>query len=248
MTDAHNQDLTARTGSNLYPATMRQSFGDLSLELDVPEGVWNPTPHGIHLGNMLMKLDFTNEHVLEIGTGCGIHAILLAKRGAREITITELHAETNANALHNLRKHGVEIPIHQQVADWIQIEGASHQGGPWDTLVTNPPTAKAGKHYRRYFHDTLILDAHKLVKPGGRLIFINSSMIDIPRTIALMEECAMTVRILGETSGPFRDYYFEDDQYMLEMARIPGAYQMIDGVHHERLVVFEARLPESAVP
>ena len=73
-------------------------------------------------------------------------------------------------------------------------------------------------------------------------------MIDIPRTIALMEECAMTVRILGETSGPFRDYYFEDDQYMLEMARIPGAYQMIDGVHHERLVVFEARLPESAAP
>ena len=58
----------------------------------------------------------------------------------------------------------------------------------------------------------------------------------------------MTVRILGETSGPFRDYYFEDDQYMLEMARIPGAYQMIDGVHHERLVVFEARLPESAIP
>ena len=138
MADAHDQDLTARTGSNLYPATMRQQFGELSLELDVPEGVWNPTPHGIHLGNMLMKLDFSNEHVLEIGTGCGIHAILLAKRGAREITITELHAETNANAVHNLRKHGVEIPIHQQVADWIHIEGASHQGGPWDTLVTNP--------------------------------------------------------------------------------------------------------------
>ena len=100
MADAHDQDLTARTGSNLYPATMRQQFGELSLELDVPEGVWNPTPHGIHLGNMLMKLDFSNEHVLEIGTGCGIHAILLAKRGAREITITELHAETNANAVH----------------------------------------------------------------------------------------------------------------------------------------------------
>ena len=75
MAEAHDQDLTARTGSNLYPATMRQQFGELSLELDVPEGVWNPTPHGIHLGNMLMKLDFSNEHVLEIGTGCGIHAI-----------------------------------------------------------------------------------------------------------------------------------------------------------------------------
>ena len=45
-------------------------------------------------------------------------------------------------------------------------------------------------------------------------------MIDI-RTIALMEN-ALTVRILGETSGPFRDYYFEDERYMLEMARIQG--------------------------
>ena len=58
-------------------------------------------------------------------------------------------------------------------------------------------------------------------------------MIDIPRTIALMEECGMTVRILGETSGPFRDYCFEDERYMLEMARIPGAYQMIDGTTND---------------
>ena len=69
-------------GSNLYPVTISQQFGDHLLELDVPEGVWNPTPHGIHLGNMLLELDFSGEHVLELGTGCGIHAILLARQGA----------------------------------------------------------------------------------------------------------------------------------------------------------------------
>jgi predicted RNA methylase len=130
------------------------------------------------------------------------------------------------------------------VADWTNVPGASHAGDvPWDTLVTNPPFGKSGKRYRRYFIDTLILDAHKLVRPGGRLVFIHSSMADIPRTLRLLDEHGMSVRIVGETSGPFRQYYFEDERYMVEMARVPGAYSIVDGVHHERLMVFEARLP-----
>lgn len=234
-----------RHGDNLYPVTLVQEFAGERLELDVPEGVWNPTPHGIHLGNMLMeRLRFDGEHVLELGTGCGIHAILLARRGAAELTLTEIDESINANAAHNLRKHGVDVPVHWHVADWTHVPGASHDGDvPWDTLVTNPPFGKSGKRYRRYFIDTLILDAHKLVRPGGRLVFIHSSMADIPRTLRMLDEHGMSVRIVGETSGPFRQYYFEDERYLVEMARVPGAYAIIDGVHHERLIAFEARLP-----
>ncbi|MHC4810059.1 MAG: methyltransferase [Planctomycetota bacterium] len=243
MTD--NERLEQRHGDNLYPAQLVQEFGDERLELDVPAGVWNPTANGVHLGMMLMELDFSGEHVLELGTGCGIHAILLARRGAAALTLTEIDQAILDNAAHNLRKHGVDVPLRSLVADWTAVPGASHEGQvPWDTLVTNPPFAKSGKRYRRYFIDTLILDAHKLVRPGGRLIFIHSSMADVPRTIRTLEENAMRVRIVGETSGPFRQYYFEDEAYMTEMAGIPGAYTIVDGVHHERLVVFEARLPE----
>ncbi len=124
------------------------------------------------------------------------------------------------------------------MADWTRVDG-----GPFDTLVTNPPFAKSGKRYRRYFVDTLILDAHKLVRPGGRLIFVHSSMADIPRSINLMEQNGMSVRIAGETSGPFRDYYFEDPAYIKEMAAIAGCYTIQDGTHYERLIVFEATLP-----
>lgn len=233
-----------RHGDNLYPVTLEQTFADVSLELDVPEGVWNPTPHGIHLGNMLMTMDFSGEHVLELGTGCGIHAILLARRGAARMTLTEIGADINANAAHNLAKHGVDIPVDYHVADWTNVPGASHVSDvPWDTVVTNPPFGKSGKRYRRHFIDSLILDAHKLVRPGGRLIFIHSSMADIPRSLRYMEEHGMNVRIVGETSGPFRNYYFEDPVYMREMAAVPGAYTIIDGTHHERLIVFEATLP-----
>ena len=91
-----------RQGDNLYPVTISQQFGDHVLELDVPEGVWNPTPPGIHLGNMLLQLDFSGEHVLELGTGCGIHAILLARRGAARMTLTDIDADVYVIARHNL--------------------------------------------------------------------------------------------------------------------------------------------------
>ena len=225
-------------GDNLYPIQFEAIFGEDELVLDVPAGVWNPTPHGMQLGNMLQKLSFHGEHVLELGTGCGVHAIFLARRGAPRLTLSELDDAVLDNARHNLAKHGVDAEIDYQVADWTNVSGA-----PFDALVTNPPFAKSGKTYRRYFIDTLILDAHKLVKPGGRLIFVQSSMADIPRSLRLMQENGMSVRIVGEADGPFRDYYHEDDEFLREMATVPGSYSIRDGVHYERLAVFEARLP-----
>lgn len=233
-----------RHGDNLYPDSFSHKFGDVEVHIDAPAGVWNPTPHGIQLGHMLLSVDFSGKHVLELGTGCGIHAILVARQGAASMTLTEIEQAINDNAAHNLAKNGIDIPVDYHVADWTSVPGASHSGdAPWDVLVTNPPFAKSGKRYRRHFIDTLILDAHKLVRPGGELIFVQSSMADVPRSIGLMEECGMTVRILGESDGPFRDYYFEDPVFLKEMAAIPGAYAVRDGVHYERLVVFRATLP-----
>ncbi|MHC4219657.1 MAG: methyltransferase, partial [Planctomycetota bacterium] len=203
-----------RRGGNLYPVTFTERFGEVEVELDVPEGVWNPTPHGVHLGHMLQRLDLTGMHVLELGTGCGIHAILIARRGAARMTLTEIDAAVCDNARHNLARNGVTTPADFVLADWTAVPESSHAGeAPWDCVVANPPFAKAGKRYRRYFIDTLILDAHKLVRPGGWLVFVQSSMADIPRSVRLMEENGMEVRVVGETDRPFRDYYFEDERY-----------------------------------
>ena len=239
----NEEPLEKRHGDNLYPITLSYTFNNIEMSLDVPEGVWNPTPNGIHLGNILSAMDFTNEDILELGTGCGIHAIILAKRGAKSLTLTEIDSAINANAKHNLQKNNVQTPVEFEVADWTHVKDSSHSIGKWDTVVANPPYAKSGKNYRRYFIDTLILDAHKLIKPGGRLIFIHSSMADIPKTLLFLEEQGMKNKILGETSGPFRDYYFEDEQYMYEMSRIPNSYHFVNGKHHERLIAIEATIP-----
>jgi len=231
-------ELPEMHGDNLNARKMNISLAEYNLELDAPAGVWNPTPHGIHLGHVLATLDFTGKHVLELGTGCGIHAILIARRNASRITMTEIDEEILDSARRNLKKHEVTIPLEFQVADWTNVKD-----GPFDTVVANPPFAKSGKRYRRYFIDTLILHAHNLLRPGGSLIFVQSSMADIPRSIRLLEECGMEVMLRGETSGPFREYYFEDPSFMREIAAVPGAYEIREGRYYERLMVFEAVLP-----
>lgn len=223
---------------NLDESLLKCSFGPLDLELEVPAGVWNPTPNGILLGETLEQMDFTGERILELGTGCGLHAVVLGLRGAKELVLTEVDESILGHAKRNLQKYGVDCPTDLLVADWIQV----NQSG-FDTIVANPPFALSNKTYRRYFIDTLILEAHKLLNPGGRLIFIHSTMGDVPRSIRMMEECGLGVRIIADKDYPFRDYYFEDEAYLKEMAAIPGSYSVRDGVRYERLVAFEARLP-----
>lgn len=225
-------------GSNLYPQELTVTFGNVKINLDVPEGVWNPTPHGMHLGNMILTLDFKDEEVLELGSGCGNHTILIAQKKPKKLTVTELSQSILDNTRHNLLKNNIDLPVEYVVADWTHIDK-----GPFDVLITNPPFAKSGKRYYRYFIDTLINDAHKLVKPGGKLIFIQSSMADVKRSIGLMNDWDMDVRIVGEFKGPFRDYYFEDEIFMQNIEKFSGAYEKEGNKYFETLTVFEAVLP-----
>ncbi len=225
-------------GSNLYPQKLTLKFGKVTVNLDVPEGVWNPTPHGMHLGNMILDLEFKDADVLELGSGCGNHTILIAQKKPKKLTVTELNQSVLDNTRHNLGKNHIDLPVDYVVADWTHINT-----GPFDVLITNPPFTKSGKRYYRYFIDTLINDAHKLVKPGGRLIFVQSSMADVNRSINLMNEWGMTVRIVGKNKGPFREYYFEDPIFMQNIEKFPGAYEKVGDRYMETLTVFEATLP-----
>ncbi len=226
------------TGNNLYPQELKLNFGETTLELDVPEGVWNPTPHGMLLGKTIANIDFKNAEVLELGSGCGNHTILISHQKPKKLTATEINQDILNNTHHNLLKNNINLPVEYLVADWTQINKT-----PFDVLITNPPFVKSGKRYYRYFIDTLINDAHKLIKPGGRLIFIQSSMADIKRSTNLMKEWGMEVKIIGEQKGPFRDYYFEDKVFMNNLEKFPGAYEKINNQYIETLVVFEATLP-----
>ena len=217
------------------------------LQMDLAaegEGVWVPTPHGRILAEMLAEHNLVQgREVLELGGGVGNHSIILARQEPARLVVTEIVASFLESTRTNVERN-VENPppMEFRVADWLDTPGE------FDVVVTNPPFARSGKQNRRYFIDSLILDAHKRLRPGGELIFIQSSMADIGKTERRLWENGYRVERLGETVGPFRDYYFEDQTFMDEIKRVPNGFEVIDGVYHERLVVLKGTLQPFTPP
>lgn len=210
----------------------------LAMDLQANEDDWTPTPHGQWLAAVLVEHDLVSgKDVLELGAGVANHTILLHRRGARSITATEITAGLLETAGANFRRNvGDDVEIDLRVADWLSTEGT------FDMVVTNPPFCQSGKQNRRYFIDSLILDGHKRLRPEGELLFIQSSMADVPLTLRRLDQNGYDARVVDSTSGPFRDYYFEDAAFMEEIERVEGGYEERDGVKYETLSVIHAKL------
>jgi predicted RNA methylase len=222
--------------------------GALEMDLTARDDDWRPTPHGRSLATIMAENPalFAGREVLELGGGVGNHTVLLVRMGATRIVTTEILAERSDTTRRNVEHNCPEASnIEYRVADWLHTEGR------FDVVVTNPPFCKSGKRNRRYFIDALILDGHKRLREGGDLVFVQSSMADIAKTRRRLVENGYTVRILGTSKGPFRDYYLEDKAFMREIRRVEGGFEVRDGIYYETLYVMHAHLapwrpPESA--
>jgi release factor glutamine methyltransferase len=211
----------------------------LDMELDAGEDDWSPTPHGIFLGDVLAAGDFVRDkEVLELGAGVGNHTILLLRKEARKIVTTEITEDRLATARRNIEHNCPETAgrVEYRVADWLGL------GGQFDMVITNPPFAKSGQRNRRYFIDALILRAYRRLREGGELMFVQSSMADVPKSLRRLDENGYDAEVVAQREGPFRDYYFDDPTFLEESARVEGGFEIRDGVHYETLSVLHGRL------
>ena len=151
----------------------------------------------------------------------------------------DLLASTRKNVERNRPAGSV---IEYRVSDWLSTEGT------FDLVVTNPPFCVSGKQNRRYFIDSLILDAHRRLRPNGELLFIQSSMADVHKTLRRLDENGFDAKVIERRSGPFRDYYFEDKTFMEEIKQVPDGYTVQDGIHMETLNVIHGTLRPYSPP
>ena len=165
---------------------------DLDMDLSAAGDDWRPTPHGRFLARVLSQHDFARgKDVLELGAGVANHTILLLRQEPRSLVATEILPELLDSTRANVERNcGTDQPIEYRVADWLSTEGE------FDLVVTNPPFCKSGKQNRRYFIDSLILDTHKRRRPGGELVFIQSSMADVQKTLARLDENGFDARVV----------------------------------------------------
>jgi len=162
----------------------------------------------------------------------------MARRRPRRLVTTEIAERLIATTRANVERHVPEARsiMEYRVADWLQTQGQ------FDVVITNPPFARSGQRNRRYFIDSLILDGHRRLKPGGQLIFVQSSMADLGKTRRRLGQNGFRHEIILETEGPFRSYYFDDPTFMDEIQTVPHGFEIRDGTHYERLFVIRATL------
>ncbi len=222
---------------------MTSAYPEDLLEMDLTGGEddWSPTPHGRLLAGALAENNLVRgKSVLELGAGVGNHTIVMLRQGAASLVATEITEErletARRNVERNTRSPWPEPCIEYRLADWLSTPGK------FDLLVTNPPFMMSGKQNRRYFIDALILEGHKCLNPGGSLVFVQSSMADVAKSTRRLEENGFDVRVLAESSGPFRDYYSEDPTFLQEIESVPNGYWIEDGIRFEQLVVLAAEL------
>lgn len=119
--------------------------------------------------------------VLDIGTGSGLIALMLAQRCDATITAIDIESsaivQANINALNSPwteQISNVEISLEQYV------QNAKQQ---FDLIVSNPPYFKnalpnpdskrtLARHAETHFHNELILSAKKILNTNGRLCLI----------------------------------------------------------------------------
>jgi release factor glutamine methyltransferase len=216
----------------------------ISMDLDCGEDDWTPTPHGILLGDVIAGSEFAaGKDILELGAGVGNHTVLLVRKGARSVLATEITDARVATAKRNVEKNcGADAPVKFAVADWLALDGE------FDLLVTNPPFARSGERNRRYFIDALILRASRVLRERGEVLFVQSSMADLAKSLRRLDENGFDARVIEQRSGPFRDYYFEDPSFMEEIQRVPDGFEIRDGTHYETLYVIHGTLRPWSAP
>jgi len=123
-------------------------------------------------------------HGLDIGTGCGVIPLLLARHYPHiRITAIEIQAPLAAFAAQNVRRNGFSERIRIENQDICRVQTLAR--GPADFITCNPPhTARAAgrinpdsqraiaRHEIRMALADLLAAASRLLQPGGRLFTI----------------------------------------------------------------------------
>ena len=105
---------------------------------------------------------------------------------------------------------------------------------------------KGDGHLVRIERMTVRLDRASLF--SGDTVIASVSLQGVEVILTERAEGGFDVEEIGRTSGPFRDYYYDDPTFLEESERVEGGYEERDGVRYETLVVLHGRLRDWSPP
>ncbi len=191
-----------------------QTFSYLGTSLVVPPQVMPVNAVSHLLGEAVLAEVRDGDRVLDMGTGCGVNAILAATT-AGDVVAVDINPVAVEAARRNAERNGVGDRIEVRESDVF-----SHVEGEFDLIVFDPPfrwfaprdmfeVAMTDENYAamtRFFRE-----ARQHLTPGGRMLIFFGTSGDLDYLHQLAAEESFTSEVLAqhnlEKDGWRVDYY-----------------------------------------
>ena len=191
----------------LYPK--KTYFGDHVFEVD--EQVYEPAEDTFLIAD---KLDIKkSDIVLDVGTGCGLLAVLAAEKAKKVVAIdVNPHAIECANRNAQTNKVDKKIDFRQG-----NLFESIKENELFSLIIFNSPYLPSGSDEEeswigrawnggqsgRQVIDQFITEVPNFLLTGGRILLVQSSLSDLNRTFKMFNETGLKTTVIGEVKFPF---------------------------------------------
>lgn len=184
-------------------------FKNYTFQID--ENVYAPAEDTFLLAENLQVS--SGDFVLDMGTGCGILAVLAAEK-ARQVLAVDINPYAIRCAKRNAEINGVKSKIDFLLGDLFKPINPEEI---FDLIIFNPPylpseqneekiwigKAWAGGETGRKIIDRFICEGPKFLRRNGRIMLVQSSLSDIEKTLEMFGELNFEAEIVAEVKVPF---------------------------------------------
>lgn len=186
-------------------------YGD--LHFDVCEEVYEPAEDTFLIADVLDQTAAQGETVLDVGTGCGILAIL-ASRKSKKVVATDVNPHAVECARHNAEANGTSSKVEVRLGDLFEPISGTEK---FSLIVFNAPylpstrgehrswksRAWAGGSTGRKVIDRFVNDAPNHLKTEGRILLVQSSLTGVEETLSKFHKMDLEARVIAEKKAAF---------------------------------------------
>ena len=154
-----------------------------------------------------------DDAVLDMGTGCGILAVLAAEKAKRVLAV-DINPHAIECAIKNAEMNGVKERIEFRHGDLFQPIKPDES---FSLILFNAPylpsepveerswigKAWAGGSNGRKVIDRFVMDAPNFLAAGGRIQLVQSSLSDVDRTLKMFSERNLRAMVVAQVKVPF---------------------------------------------
>jgi release factor glutamine methyltransferase len=177
----------------------------------VDEHVYEPAEDSFILAEKMTVEE--DDAVLDMGTGCGILAVLAAEKAKRVLAV-DINRHAIECAIKNAEMNGARERIEFRHGDLFQPIKPNER---FSLILFNAPylpsepdeeqswigKAWAGGSNGRKVIDRFVMDAPNFLAVGGRIQLVQSSLSDVDRTLKMFSERSLQAMVVAQVKVAF---------------------------------------------